>query len=71
MKSIGSVMVLAASLTVTGFIGVALAADEAPDKLISGVSTDALNSAKADKEIRTGARKHVLDLVESRITDIC
>jgi phospholipid transport system substrate-binding protein len=67
MKIIKRVMTLVASLGIASFIGIAFAADEAPDVLIKRVSTDVMDSAKADKEIQSGNQKHVLDLVQSKI----
>ncbi|RJG08340.1 MlaC/ttg2D family ABC transporter substrate-binding protein [Massilia cavernae] len=42
-------------------------AAEAPDALIKRISTDVIESAKADKEIQAGNQKRVMDLVESKI----
>ncbi|PKO45712.1 MAG: hypothetical protein CVU29_08410 [Betaproteobacteria bacterium HGW-Betaproteobacteria-22] len=53
------------------FGGMALAqhsvAQEAPDALVKRISQEALDFAKADKEIQTGNQKRVLDLVEAKI----
>lgn len=43
------------------------AATEAPDALIKRISTDVIDTAKADKEIQAGNQKRVMDLVESKI----
>jgi phospholipid transport system substrate-binding protein len=45
----------------------AQAATEAPDALIKRISTDVIDTAKADKEIQAGNQKRVMDLVESKI----
>ncbi|KAA0068722.1 ABC transporter substrate-binding protein [Rhodanobacter sp. T12-5] len=42
-------------------------AQEAPDVLIKRISTDVVESAKADQEIHAGNQKRVLDLVEKEI----
>ncbi|NML60585.1 ABC transporter substrate-binding protein [Massilia sp. RP-1-19] len=42
-------------------------AAEAPDALIKRISTDVIDTAKADKEIQAGNQKRVMDLVESKI----
>ena len=45
----------------------ASAADEAPDALITRLSTDVLNSIKADKSIKEGDISHIVALVDSKI----
>ena len=45
----------------------AQAAAEAPDALVKRISTDVIDTAKADKEIQAGNQKRVMDLVESKI----
>lgn len=45
----------------------AQAAVEAPDALVKRISTDVIDTAKADKEIQAGNQKRVMDLVESKI----
>ena len=42
-------------------------AAEAPDALIKRISTDVIDTAKADKDIQAGNQKRVMDLVESKI----
>ncbi|MGZ8287848.1 MAG: MlaC/ttg2D family ABC transporter substrate-binding protein [Telluria sp.] len=42
-------------------------AAEAPDALIKRISTDVIETAKADKDIQAGSQKRVMDLVESKI----
>ena len=49
------------------FAANAIAATEAPDALIKRISTDVIDTAKADKEIQAGNQKRVMDLVESKI----
>jgi phospholipid transport system substrate-binding protein len=43
------------------------AADEAPEALIKRVSQDVLNTVKSDKEIQSGNRKKIVELVETKI----
>jgi phospholipid transport system substrate-binding protein len=43
------------------------AADEAPDALIKRVSTDVLDSIKADKSVQAGDMSKVISLVDSKI----
>ncbi|HEY0488924.1 MAG TPA: ABC transporter substrate-binding protein [Telluria sp.] len=45
----------------------AQAAVEAPDALVKRISTDVIDTAKADKEIQAGNQKRVMALVESKI----
>jgi phospholipid transport system substrate-binding protein len=42
-------------------------ANEAPDALVKRISQDVLETAKADKEIQSGDRKRIMDLVETKI----
>ncbi|MEO7129071.1 MAG: ABC transporter substrate-binding protein [Rhodoferax sp.] len=46
---------------------VAHAADEAPDAMISRLSTDVLNSIKADKSIQAGNISKIVTLVDNKI----
>ncbi|MEP6702878.1 MAG: ABC transporter substrate-binding protein [Betaproteobacteria bacterium] len=52
-------------------IGMALAvaahAQEAPDALIKRVATEVVNTLKTDKELQSGNRKKLYDLVETKI----
>ncbi|XLZ68911.1 ABC transporter substrate-binding protein [Massilia sp. SR12] len=43
------------------------AANEAPDVLVKRISTEVLETAKADKDIQAGNQKKVMDLVETKI----
>jgi phospholipid transport system substrate-binding protein len=56
--------VLALSL---GCLGVASAADEAPDALIKRLSVDVLDTIKADKALRSGDMTKLVALVDERI----
>nr|WP_145549149.1 ABC transporter substrate-binding protein [Variovorax boronicumulans] len=47
--------------------GLALAADEAPDALISRLSTEVLASIKADKSIQAGDVSKIIALVDTKI----
>ena len=49
------------------FSGAASAADEAPDALIKRVSSDVLDTIKADKAMRGGDVNKIITLVDSRI----
>jgi phospholipid transport system substrate-binding protein len=50
-----------------GMAGLAFAADEAPDALVSRLSTDVLNAIKADKSIQAGEVDKIIALVDSKI----
>lgn len=41
--------------------------NEAPDVLVKRISQEVLDSAKADKEIKAGNQKRIMDLVESKV----
>jgi len=43
------------------------AANEAPDVLVKRISSEVLDTAKADKDIQAGNQKKVMDLVETKI----
>ena len=43
------------------------APNEAPDALVKRISSDVIETAKADKEIQAGNQKRVMDLVETKI----
>jgi phospholipid transport system substrate-binding protein len=66
MKILKTIFTAAISLGMATFLNVAVA-DEAPDALVKRISTEVLESAKADKEIQKGNQQHVLDLVETKI----
>ena len=57
----------AAASLVLAMPGLALAADEAPDALITRLSTEVLNAIKADKLIQAGDLSKVIALVDSKI----
>lgn len=50
-----------------GMSGLAFAADEAPDALITRLSTDVLGAIKADKSIQAGDVTKIIALVDSKI----
>lgn len=41
--------------------------NEAPDALVKRISQEVLDTAKADKEIKAGNQKRIMDLVESKV----
>ncbi len=60
----------AAALAVVAWIGLpgaVLAADEAPDALIRRLSTDVLNTVKADKAIQGGDLNRIIALVDKMV----
>ena len=60
--------ILAALLAMTLWGGAVQAADpQAPDALIKEVSTDVLESAKADKSIQSGDLQKVINLVDTKV----
>jgi phospholipid transport system substrate-binding protein len=58
---------LAASLLLLGASPVAHAQDEAPDLFVKRISTDVLETIKADKSMRSGDLGKVIALVDTRI----
>jgi phospholipid transport system substrate-binding protein len=48
-------------------LGVAHAADEAPDALIKRISQDVMDVAKTDKDIQAGDQGKILNLVETKV----
>jgi phospholipid transport system substrate-binding protein len=50
-----------------GFVRPALAADEAPDALVKRLSSDVLDTIKADKSIKAGDVAKIMQLVDSKI----
>ncbi|PRC94014.1 MlaC/ttg2D family ABC transporter substrate-binding protein [Solimicrobium silvestre] len=48
-------------------LGVAHAAEEAPDVLVKRISQEVLDVAKSDKDIQAGNQQKILDLVEQKI----
>jgi len=65
MKLIKQLIALATVAFATSAL--AAPANEAPDALVKRISTDVIETAKADKEIQAGNQKRVMDLVESKI----
>jgi phospholipid transport system substrate-binding protein len=69
MKPIAKLIVTAAAvaLSTSVLVAPARAAIEAPDALVKRVSTDVIDSVKADKDIQAGNTKKIMDLVNSKI----
>ncbi|TQK05510.1 phospholipid-binding protein MlaC [Herbaspirillum sp. SJZ107] len=67
MKPIAQLIMTAAVAISTSAIAPAYAAAEAPDALVKRVSTDVIDSVKADKDIQAGNTKKIMDLVNSKI----
>jgi phospholipid transport system substrate-binding protein len=69
MKPIAKLIVTAAAVAMSTAVLVApaRAAVEAPDALVKRVSTDVIDSVKADKDIQAGNTKKIMDLVNSKI----
>ncbi|MFL6636137.1 MAG: phospholipid-binding protein MlaC [Massilia sp.] len=69
MKPIAKLIVTAAAVAMSTAVLVApaRAAAEAPDALVKRVSTDVIESVKADKDIQAGNSKKIMDLVNSKI----
>jgi phospholipid transport system substrate-binding protein len=69
MKPIAKLIVTAAAVAMSTAVLVApaRAAIEAPDALVKRVSTDVIDSVKADKDIQAGNTKKIMDLVNSKI----
>ena len=67
MKPIAQLIMTAAVAISTGIIAPAFAANEAPDALVKRVSTDVIDSVKADKDIQSGNSQKIMDLVNSKI----
>jgi len=69
MKPIAQLIVTAATVAIsTSLVAApARAAAEAPDVLVKRVSTDVIESVKADKDIQSGNSKKIIDLVNSKI----
>ena len=69
MKPIAKLIVTAAAVAMSTAVLVApaRAAVEAPDALVKRVSTDVIESVKADKDIQAGNSKKIMDLVNSKI----
>lgn len=58
---------LGASSLLLGLPGLAFASDEAPDAMIRRLSTEVLNSIKADKDVQAGDLRKVVSFVDSKI----
>jgi phospholipid transport system substrate-binding protein len=69
MKPIAKLIVTAAAVAMSTAVLVApaRAAVEAPDALVKRVSTDVIDSVKADKDIQAGNTHKIMDLVNSKI----
>jgi len=67
MKPIAQLIMTAAVALSTSVIAPAYAAAEAPDALVKRVSTDVIDSVKADKDIQAGNTQKIMDLVNSKI----
>jgi phospholipid transport system substrate-binding protein len=67
MKPIAQLIMTAAVAISTSVIAPAFAASEAPDALVKRVSSDVIDSVKADKDIQAGNTKKIMDLVNSKI----
>jgi phospholipid transport system substrate-binding protein len=63
MKPIAQLIMTAAVAISTSVIAPAFAASEAPDALVKRVSSDVIDSVKADKDIQAGNTKKIMDLV--------
>lgn len=60
-------LIAVATVTLASSAFAAAPANEAPDALVKRISTEVIDTAKADKEIQAGNQKRVMDLVESKI----
>ena len=69
MKPIAQLIVTAAvaAFSASVIAAPAPAANEAPDVLVKRVSTDVIDSVKADKDIQAGNSRKIIDLVNSKI----
>jgi phospholipid transport system substrate-binding protein len=69
MKPIAKLIVTAAAvaLSTSVLVAPARAAIEAPDVLVKRVSTDVIDSVKADKDIQAGNTRKIMDLVNTKI----
>jgi phospholipid transport system substrate-binding protein len=69
MKPIAKLIVTAAAvaLSTSVLVAPARAAIEAPDALVKRVSTDVIDSVKADKDIQSGNTRKIMDLVNTKI----
>ena len=68
MKLIKQLIAVATVAFATGAMAAtAPAANETPDALVKRISSEVLDTAKADKDIQAGNQKKVMDLVETKI----
>ena len=69
MKPIAQLIVTAAAVAFSTSViaAPAQAANEAPDALVKRVSTDVIDSVKADKDIQAGNTRKIMDLVNTKI----
>ena len=69
MKPIAQLIVTAAvaAFSTSVIAAPAAATNEAPDVLVKRVSTDVIDSVKADKDIQSGNSNKIMDLVNSKI----
>lgn len=69
MKPIAQLIVTAAvaAFSASVIAAPAPATNEAPDVLVKRVSTDVIDSVKADKDIQAGNSRKIIDLVNSKI----
>jgi len=67
MKPIAQLIMTAAVAISTSVISPAFAASETPDVLVKRVSTEVIDSVKADKDIQAGNTQKIMDLVNSKI----
>lgn len=66
-RTLGQLLTATLSLALLAPASFVHAADEAPDALIKRVSTDVLDSIKADKSVQAGDMSKVISLVDSKI----
>lgn len=67
MKLIKQFIALATIAFAASAIAAPAPANEAPDVLVKRISTDVIETAKADKDIQAGNQKKVMDLVDAKI----
>ena len=66
-RTLGQLLAATLSLALLASAPFVRAADETPDALIKRVSTDVLDSIKADKSVQAGDMSKVISLVDSKI----
>jgi phospholipid transport system substrate-binding protein len=68
MKTIAQLIVTAATVAIsTSVIAAPVRAAESPDVLVKRVSTEVIDSVKADKDIQSGNTQKIMELVNSKI----